>query len=85
MKRIIRYGPKKRTTVFLDEQILRDLKRLAARRDVSFATVVREAMATYLATPSVPGSLPSVAGRFESGTTDTSSRTDELLWRDPHA
>lgn len=75
----------KRTTVFLDAALLRALKDLAARRQVSFATVVREAAAAYVATPASAGMLPSVAGRFASGTTDTASRVDELLCQDPHA
>lgn len=74
----------KRTTVFLDAKLERALKRLAARRGVSFAMVVREAMAAYVAAPEA-GSLPSIAGKFASGRTDTSARVDELLWNDPHA
>lgn len=73
----------KRTTIFLDPKIERELKRLASRRGVSFATVVREAMAAYLVTPSA-GTVPSIAGQFASGKQDTSERVDELLWQDPH-
>lgn len=75
----------KRTTIFLDDTLLRALKRLAARRDVSFATVVREAASAYLAAPTSANAVPSVAGRFASGKADTASRTNELLWQDPHA
>lgn len=74
----------KRTTIFLDSQLERALKRLAARRGVSFAMVVREAMAAYVAAPPT-GAVPSIAGRFTSGKTDTSQRVDELLWKDPHS
>jgi predicted transcriptional regulator len=75
---------KKRTTIFLDEALLRALKRLAARRDVSFARVVSEAAAAYVAAPAAAGRLPSIAGRFASGLADTSARVDELLWTNPH-
>jgi hypothetical protein len=75
----------KRTTIFLEASLLRALKQLAARRQVSFATVVREAASAYLAAPESAKAMPSVAGRFASGTTDTASRADELLWQDPHA
>jgi len=75
----------KRTTVFLDDALLRALKRLAARRQVSFATVVREAASAYVAAPGLANAMPSVAGRFASGRTDTASRAHELLWQDPHA
>jgi hypothetical protein len=74
----------KRTTIFLDPKVERELKRMASRRGVTFATVVREAMAAYLITPAA-GTLPSIAGRFSSGKSDTAERADELLWKDPHA
>jgi hypothetical protein len=75
----------KRTSLFLDAKILRDLKSAADRRNVSVASLVREAIARYLAEPSGAARLPSVAGRFSSGKKNTSARVDELLWRDPHA
>lgn len=78
----------KRTSLFLDEQLQRQLQRLAQRRGVSFATVVREALAVYVASPQAPDSapaVPAIAGRFASGHGDTAGRVDELLWRDPHA
>ena len=78
----------KRTSLFLDDKITSELKRLARRRGISFATVVREALAAYAVKPVVRDdapSLPSVVGRFTSGHADTSTRIDELLWRDPHA
>ena len=78
----------KRTSLFLDDKIVAQMQRLAKRRGVSFATVVREAMATYVARPSPDGiseTLPSITGRFASAHGDTASRVDELLWRDPHA
>lgn len=75
----------RRTTVFLDEQLLRQAKAYARRHGVSFATVIREAVSRYLAPP-VPQSarLPAITGRFASGATDTSARMDDLLWQHPH-
>lgn len=73
----------KRTSLFLDEKLMAQLQRYARRHGVSFASVVREALAQYVAEPKA-AQLPSVAGRFSSGTADTSERVDELLWRDPH-
>lgn len=75
----------KRTSLFLDEKLLRALKRAAERKGASVASLIREAVANYLADPATGGRLPSVAGRFSSGMHDTAERTDELLWRDPHA
>jgi len=75
----------KRTSLFLDEKLLRGLRRLAAREGVSVASLVREAVSTYLQNPVAKGRVPDIAGRFASGHEDTANRTDELLWRDPHA
>ncbi len=74
----------KRTTIFLDEQLIRRLRRAAQQKGVSGATLVREALARYLADPGLRGGVPSIAGKFASGMSDTSQRVDELLWRDPH-
>ena len=74
----------KRTTIFLDDDTLLRLRRTAQRKGVSYATLVREAVNRYLDAPPVAGGLPSVAGQFASGHSDTAERTDELLWRDPH-
>ena len=75
----------RRTSLFLDEVLLRQLQRKARGDGVSFAHVVREALAQYVAQPRGAVVLPSIAGQFASGTTDTSARVDELLWRDPHS
>jgi hypothetical protein len=75
----------RRTSLFLDDQLTKKLQKLARSRGVSFATVVREALAQYLAVAPSEQALPSIAGRFSSGHSDTAERADELLWRDPHA
>jgi hypothetical protein len=74
----------KRTTMFFDEKLLVLLRRRAREEGVSYATLVREALVHYLAAPVTGGSVPSIAGKFASGTPDTASRVDEFLWRDPH-
>lgn len=75
----------KRTTIFLPEQTVKQLQRAAQRRHVSTATLIREAVATYLSTPRSAGAIPSIAGQFASGSGETSEHVDELLWEDPHA
>ena len=75
----------RRTSLFLDDQLTKRLQKLARARGVSFATVVREALAQYLASPGAADSLPSIAGRFSSGKPDTSEHVDDLLWFDPHS
>ena len=74
----------RRTSLFLDDQIIKRMQKLARARGVSFATVVREALAQYAADVEPASGVPSIAGRFASGASDTSERVDELLWRDPH-
>lgn len=74
----------KRTTVFLDESLVARANRYAEREGMSFASVVREALAAFLVRPE-GNVLPSIAGKFSSGHADTADRADELLWRDPHA
>ncbi|HEX9633429.1 MAG TPA: ribbon-helix-helix domain-containing protein [Gemmatimonadales bacterium] len=78
----------RRTTVFLEDSLLKRARQYARREGKSFAQVVREAIATYLVRGREQGTatgLPSFAGRFSRGDTDTSARVDELLWKDPHA
>lgn len=75
----------KRTTVFLEESQLRRARERARREGRSFAQVVREALAQYLASRRTgKRGLPSFAGKYRSGHRDTSVRVDELLWKNPH-
>lgn len=70
----------KRTTIFIPEELKRDLQAYASRKEVSVAAVVREAVAAYIAEPEA-APLPSFAGAFASGHGDTAERHDELLFR----
>jgi hypothetical protein len=77
----------KRTTIFLDEALERDLQLMASRERRPMASLVREALATYVAnhrTARVP--KLSFLGIGTSGHRDTADRHEELLWRDlaPH-
>lgn len=75
----------KRTTVFLEEGLLRRAQQVARREGWSFAQLVREALAQYLAGGRLgKRKLPSFVGMFASGHTDTAARAEELLWHDPH-
>lgn len=78
------YMPMKRTSLFLDDGLLKSLRRAAAREGVSVASIVREAVSRYLLEPQPSGTVPSIAGRFASGFRDTAGTTDDYLWRDPH-
>jgi len=79
----------KRTTIFLEERLLERARGFARREGKSFAQVVREAVASYIAGGSGPrsgprGRLPSFAGKFSGGSKETSERVDDLLWKGPH-
>ena len=71
----------KRTTIFIPESLERDLQLYAARQGKSTAAVVREALAEYVAKRRVPGALPSFAGAYTSGHSDTAERHEELLFK----
>jgi hypothetical protein len=70
----------KRTTIFVPEHLERDLQLYARRAGKPAASIVREAIAAYIATPSAPHALPSFTGAFASGHTDTAERHEELLF-----
>ena len=76
----------KRTTVFLDEGLERDLKALAARKGEPAAALVREALGEYVARhhPEEPRLGFLAAGR--SGRSDGAETHEEILWQDlaPH-
>jgi hypothetical protein len=75
----------RRTTVFLEPRLIKRAQELARREGKSFAAIVREALAAYVAGPAPRGArLPSIAGRFAGARSDVSERVDELLWQEPH-
>jgi hypothetical protein len=76
----------KRTTVFLDDALIRRARQYARRHGVSFAAVIRDAVSVYIVGPGKGGGgLPPLTGRFGSGRADTSERVDQLLSQDPHS
>ena len=67
-----------KTTLYLDGNDYRRLKRLAARRRVPPARLVREAIAEYVAAHDRARLARSV-GAFRSGRSDLSERAEDLL------
>lgn len=64
---------------------MKKARRYASKQGKSFAQVVREALLEFITEEdSMKRKLPSLAGQFASGRSDTSERVDELLWQDPH-
>src|SRR5262245_29192470 len=71
----------KRTTIFIPESLERDLQLYARRESKPAASVVREAIAAYIARERRSFELPSFAGAFDSGHSDTADRHEELLFK----
>lgn len=76
----------KRTTIFVPEALERDLQLYASREGKPTAAIVREALAEYMTRRRPAGRLPSFAGAFASGRSDTAERHEELLFTNlsPH-
>lgn len=76
----------KRTTIFLDEGLERDVKALAERQGCSTASVVREALAAYVTEQRESGSDLSFVAAGNSGSNDVAERHEEILFGDlePH-
>lgn len=77
----------KRTTIFVDETIERDLKALAASADVPVAALVREALSEYVARRQETAAPPVrflAAGR--SGRDDVAEHSEEIVFAElePH-
>ncbi len=72
----------RRTTIFLDEQLERQLKALARRTDRPMAALVREAVAEYVVSArETPPSAMAFVAAGRSGRHDTAERHEELLWK----
>lgn len=69
-----------KTTVYLDADVYRRLKAIAARRGRHAAELVREAVAEYTLRQ-VPATRPRSVGAGKSGRDDLSERAEELLHR----
>ncbi len=72
----------KRTTVFLDETLERDLQAIARQEKRPVASLVREALAAYVANRE-PAAVPALSfvGAGASGRSDIAERHEDLLWR----
>ena len=72
----------KRTTIFAEDYLLDEVKSLAKKQKTSVATLVREALVSYLAAhqeEKVDGLSFIAIGA--SGESDIAERHEELLWQ----
>lgn len=78
----------KRTTIFIDESVERDLQALARRERRPTSALIREVLARYVgeAKRKTGGSLR-IVGMGRSGQCDTAEKHEDLLWAElePHA
>ncbi len=73
----------KRTTIFIDEALERDLRAIAERDRRPVSGVVREALGSYVARRKKGGPKLGFVAFGRSGRRDTAEVHEELLWRDP--
>jgi len=72
----------KRTTIFAEDYLLDEVKCLAKKQKTSVATVVRDALVSYLAlNKEEPKAALSFIAIGESGESDVAQRHEELLWQ----
>jgi predicted transcriptional regulator len=72
----------KRTTIFAEDYLLDEVKSLAKLQKTSVATVVREALVSYLAVHKQEQSEGlSFIAIGSSGQVDIAERHEELLWQ----
>jgi metal-responsive CopG/Arc/MetJ family transcriptional regulator len=69
----------KRTTIFVDEELLRKLGQIAKREDTTFSQVVRRALERYVSRRSPKRSRLSLVGIGRSGRKDVAEHAEELL------
>jgi predicted transcriptional regulator len=73
----------KRTTIFLDEAVERDLQALARQQARPVASLVREAVAVYIATRQPEAAArPAFIAMGRSGRSDVAEQHEELLWKE---
>ena len=71
--------PMKRTTVFVDEDLLRKLRDIAKRENSSVSEVTRKALVEYVSRRRPKRSRLSLVGIGRSGRKDVAERSEDLL------
>jgi hypothetical protein len=71
----------KRTTIFADDYLIKEIKDISKEEKKSIAEVMREAMLTYVKMKRRKTHKLSFIGVGESGRVDVSEKHEELLWK----
>jgi predicted transcriptional regulator len=69
----------KRTTVFVDDEVIGALQTIARRRGVPLAEITREALGAYVSRRQRRRKSLTLAGIGSSGRDDVAERAEELL------
>ena len=69
----------KRTTVFADDEVLRQLREIAKRENVTVSDLTRKALQEYVARRRPRRSRLSLIGIGRSGRKDVAERAEEIL------
>ena len=72
----------KRTTIFADESLIKELKDLSKEENRSVAEIVREAMAKYIRQKRRSKKKLSFIGISNSGRKDIAETHENLLWKE---
>ena len=72
----------KRTTILLPDELAQLVDRERRRRDVSAATVIREAVEAYFGPPAVSSPLPFIGIARSDGSESLGRRAEEILARE---
>jgi predicted transcriptional regulator len=71
----------KRSTVFMDESLERDIQAIAREEKRPVASLIREALAQYVANRNVAARIePAFVAAGRSGRSDVAERHEDLLW-----
>ncbi len=71
----------KRTTIFADENLIRELKEISQEENKSMAETVREAIENYILQKKGKKKKLSFVGIGDSGRKNISEIHEELLWK----
>ena len=70
----------RRTTIFADDAMLLDLKRVSEHEKKSLAQVMREAFEAHVARKRPQPARFAFTGKYDSGRRDVAEKHEELLW-----
>jgi metal-responsive CopG/Arc/MetJ family transcriptional regulator len=73
----------RRTTIFADDDLIKEMKSLAEQEKRSVADLVRDAIAQYISNKRRRKQKLSFIGIGRSGRSDISEKHEELLWQRP--